>query len=134
MITINKLAIAGILLCVSTLTVEGRTLTSNEEVPSERSDVMNKRQHWSYGFSPGGKREFESNMAMTDDTEKRENWPYEKFIPAMQEIARELQKRQHWSYGFLPGGKRSGVIPSTEYETEELQEIIRRLIREENEN
>lgn len=74
------------------------------EVPGEQM----KRQHWSYGFAPGGKRAFVSGEDIAN-VDKKQHWSYG-FAPGgkrdLESRENDLDKRQHWSYGFAPGGKR----------------------------
>nr|XP_039266993.1 uncharacterized protein LOC120342289 [Styela clava] len=78
--------------------VDSKSIVSDDEAAAE-SDIE-KRQHWSYGFAPGGKRSF-------PQIAERQHWSYG-FAPGgrREEIPTDVEKRQHWSYGFAPGGKR----------------------------
>lgn len=72
------------------------------------------RQHWSYGFAPGGKKRSSLSLTKSAVEEGLTSAQIYEIVSYFLENSREnkyplagIQARQHWSNSWQPGGKRS---------------------------
>ena len=90
--------------------------TTEENNQEEVFAAPQRRQHWSYGFAPGGKKRSSPSLARSAIEEGLTSAEIYEIVTYLLENSREskyplsgVQARQHWSNSWQPGGKRSGT-------------------------
>lgn len=87
---------------------------------SQDQDIVSllKRQHFSFGFGPGGKRSLDLKIPEAADVQSEKYSPRNLLIKqdrllGIDDDTDDKDKRQHWSTGWAPGGKRSAPSEET---------------------